>query len=194
MDFALLHNARDYFGRTHERVRTLSANAQSRWSQLTLLSGVVGRRALMASLLVGGLCFATLAYESTARETLWNWKKHNLPEASIWRYALGSRGYKELPESAFFQKALKTLPAQMDRAGQVWTGKDSAWFAVFHAGGSLPVTLYCRRCVAQPKFWVPIEELGWEALGPALVQAERLAKLEAPLTSHFARDPRAIYY
>jgi hypothetical protein len=158
----------------------------------------VGRRALTGSLFLGGICLATLAYDATARESLWSWKMRNLPQPPVWRHAMGSRGYREIPEereSALFQRVLKTLPSQTEIAGQVWTGKGGAWLAVFHGGGTEPVQLFCRRCKGKPESWVPVEGVGWDALTPALEEAERLAKLE-PVVPERAeyRDPRAIRY
>ncbi len=194
MDSALLHHTRAFVGRAHSRALALSRDAQSRWSGLTLLSGVVGRRAMTGSLFLAGICLAVLAYDATARETLLSWKRQNIPQPLVWKLALGSRGYRELQENGLFQKALKSLPSQMDRPGQVWIGRNSAWLAVFHSGASAPVTLYCRACRAKPDGWEPLEEIGWDALSPALAQAERLSKLEMPKTRAETRDPRAIYY
>ena len=146
-------------------------------------------RALVVLLIAGAL--GLKAHELTSAESRAAWERAHPPSPVVWRYALGSRGFREIIDPDALHRAARTLPSQAEPEGSVWISSDS-WVTVYAPSEEGGLRIYCTRCKPKPLHWT-LQGKGWVGLETALASLAS-APRSAPSARGPARDPLEIQY
>src|ERR1051326_2955248 len=101
------------------RIHTISKNAQERFRPRTLNKGWIAVFFLVLSILL-----AICANELTKNEAVNHWIRNHPPSEKAFRYAMESRGFRQIREPTPIRKALITLPASLEEASTFWITQD----------------------------------------------------------------------
>ncbi len=164
------------------------------------------RRTVVATTLIAlSLVAGIYAQGSAERNALARWKKENPPRTSVWKHALGSRGWREVDsKSKDYNRIYRSLPTVIEEAGQAWFLGTAPCLAIFGVTEQVnPVSIHCRpdssgelpKLHARGEAWQPLGQ-GWPAFEVAMERVDRLPKpatLRRKTQSEYS-DPRALNY